>query len=213
MTRLIFIRHGQSIANVKHIFAGQADYDLTELGHMQAERTAAYVMENYQIDVIYSSDLVRAYHTAKHVADNLGIETITNQNLREIYAAQWQGLTYDEILERYMDDYNAWLHDIGNSHCTGGESVQQLSDRVCHEVEKIVEENVGKTILIVTHATPIRALQCRWSNKSLNDMKDVPWVPNSSVSVMNLKNNACTLEVWGEDGYLEGIKSSFPANV
>ena len=59
MTTLILVRHGQSVANLERIFAGHTDIPLTELGLLQAERTAAY-LEEYPIDCIYSSDLLRA---------------------------------------------------------------------------------------------------------------------------------------------------------
>lgn len=213
MTRLILVRHGQSTANLKHIFAGHKDEDLTSVGHMQAEKTGDYLLANYQIDVIYSSDLLRAYHTAKHIADKAGLQITTEQNLREIYAAKWQGLTFDHILESYREDYEVWLNDIGNVRCSGGESVEELSNRVCLAVDKIVKQNIGKTILIVTHATPIRALQCKWSNYSLDNMKNVSWVPNSSVTIVDYADGNYHITECGIDHYLEGMQSSFPANV
>ena len=63
MTTLILVRHGQSESNLKHIFCGQTDVKLTEKGHAQAKKTAEYIIKNYKIDKIYSSDLQRAYDT------------------------------------------------------------------------------------------------------------------------------------------------------
>ncbi len=64
MTRLIITRHGQSIANAQYRFAGHSDFDLSEIGHKQAELAAEYISKNFTVDYIYSSDLLRAYNTA-----------------------------------------------------------------------------------------------------------------------------------------------------
>ena len=74
MTRIILIRHGQSIANFIGKFAGHSDFDLTELGHRQAELAAGYLLKNEKIDKIYASDLLRAYNTAVPTAKALGLE-------------------------------------------------------------------------------------------------------------------------------------------
>ena len=63
MTRLLFVRHGQSEANLEGVFAGQIDPALTELGYRQAECTAEFIAKTYSVDAVYSSDLQRAYHT------------------------------------------------------------------------------------------------------------------------------------------------------
>ena len=60
MTRLLFVRHGQSEANLEGVFAGQIDPALTELGYRQAECTAEFIAKTYQVDAVYSSDLQRA---------------------------------------------------------------------------------------------------------------------------------------------------------
>ena len=64
MTRFIITRHGQSIANAECRFAGQTDFDLSKLGYAQAECVGKYISQNFKIDHIYSSDLIRAYNTA-----------------------------------------------------------------------------------------------------------------------------------------------------
>ena len=63
MVKLYFIRHGESLANQKDVFIGQYDFDLTEKGRKQAEMVADY-LKDVKVDAIYSSDLLRAYHTA-----------------------------------------------------------------------------------------------------------------------------------------------------
>ena len=69
MTALLLIRHGESIANVDGRFAGHLDIPLSETGYVQADITAHYIHSHYTVDAVYASDLLRAFHTGKAVAD------------------------------------------------------------------------------------------------------------------------------------------------
>lgn len=158
MTKLIFIRHGESEANLNGCFAGQLDIGLSEKGKLQAELTAEYIARNYRVDAMYSSDLKRAYDTAKPLAEKIGRSAISTQGLREINAGAWQGLCFDELQACYADTYGIWLNNIGLAECPLGERVKQLSERIWRSVSNIAQAHVDKTIVLVTHATPIRAL-------------------------------------------------------
>ena len=96
MTRLIVVRHGQSEGNAKGEFHGQYNSDLTALGHEQAERTAEFI-DRYTIDAIYSSDIRRAYSTAKHTADRRGMPIIADTGLREIFAGDWEQMKFTHV--------------------------------------------------------------------------------------------------------------------
>ncbi len=213
MTRLIIVRHGQSEANLQGIFAGQLDVELSELGHLQAERTAEYIAENYNIDRIYASDLKRAYGTAKHLADKLGTEIIKAPNMREINAGEWDGRKFGDLLKDYAEDYGVWINDIGRARCTGGETTVGLSERISAEIARIAEENEGKTVVIATHATPIRVMQCLWQGYTIADMNKISWVSNASVTVAELEGGQAELTLVGFDGHLEGCATTLPPNV
>ena len=212
-TILIFVRHGESDANGKGMFAGHLDIALSDRGLQQAELTAHYLKENYSVDEIYSSDLQRAYHTALPIAQVYGKKIAKNTQLREIYAGQWQGLSFDELQARYSDSYGVWLTDIGNAYPLNGESVAALYERIWCEAQEIANKERGKTVVIVTHATPIRALLCRLKGMGLDQMKDTSWVSNSSLSVVHIDNGCWKLAQAGIDSHLSGLKTQFPANV
>ena len=74
MTTIILVRHAESDANGSGFFAGQLDIPLSDRGREQARRTANYMAKTYQVDKIYSSDLSRAYDTAKPIAEMFGLE-------------------------------------------------------------------------------------------------------------------------------------------
>ncbi len=159
MTTLILVRHGQSETNPYGIFTGQLDVQLLELGVIQAEKTAEFIAENYKVDKVYASDLKRAYLTGEIIAGKVGAKIIADKRFRELDAGIWQGMKYDEIGEKYPDAWGKWLNDIGNCR-TGKESIKEMGDRVCEGLCEIAEENEGKTVVIATHATPIRVATC-----------------------------------------------------
>ena len=213
MTRFIFVRHGQSIANLEKIFAGNYDVDLSSLGHKQAQFTADFVSKNYQVDAIYSSDLKRAYETAEYIANLLGLEIQKEPGMREINAGKWEGCSFEELAIKYVDDYEIWLTDIGNARCTEGESVAELAKRVYVTIKQIADKNPNRTVLITTHGTPIRALQLHSTGSPLSNMKEIPWVSNASVTEMVYDNGKLIPINIALDAHLGELRSVLPANV
>ena len=211
-TTLLFVRHGESEANGNGFFAGQSDIALSQRGTAQAELTARFIKENFRVDAVYSSDLQRAACTAAPIARECGKTLHTTDRLREIFAGQWQGMCFDQLQTEYADTYSVWLQDIGNAHPAGGESVKDLSERIWSAVQDIAVREEGKVVVIVTHATPIRALLCRLKGHSLDEMKQIPWVSNASVTVVRY-DGQWTLEQEGMDAHLAELKTHFPANV
>lgn len=212
-TTLIIVRHGESNANGSGFFAGQLDIDLSQRGLQQAELTAQYIREHYHVDAVYSSDLQRAYHTALPIAKSCKTEIIQLPQLREIFAGEWQGVSFDELQTRYSDTYSVWLNDIGRAYPVNGESVEALSERIWAQVQEIAQKEQNKTVVIVTHATPIRALLCRVEGRPLADMKDVGWVSNASASIIRVEADRWRLEQKSVDVHLADLKTRFPANV
>lgn len=201
------------MANVEEVFAGHFDSPPSELGLMQAEKTAEYVTEHYKVDRVYTSDLKRALAVGRAVADIIGTEAIPDETLREINAGLWEGKRFDELFEKFDTYRNTWLHDIGKVTCDGGESVAQLQVRFVSALKRIAEENDGKTVVIATHATPIRSLRCYCAGRSLDEMKDIKWVTNASLSVFEYENGKFTEIMAGYDEHLGELVTRFPKKV
>ncbi|MBQ5833191.1 MAG: histidine phosphatase family protein [Clostridia bacterium] len=182
MTTLILVRHGQSNTNLEQRFTGQGHAVLTELGQKQAECTAHY-LDRYSIDVIYSSDLTRSMQTAEATARRQGRSVIPNANLREIDAGLWEGLPYAELKKTYPESYALWTDDLGRAHPDGGESVTDLAERMCREVDALAKQNPGKCIAIFSHATPVRMAGCRWMGVPFEEAASTPRCSNASVTI------------------------------
>lgn len=212
MTNLIFVRHGESLANKDDVCIGHTDLDLSETGKIQAELTAEYIIKNFKVDKIYSSDLKRAYNTAKAVADKLGIPVIAEQNLREVYFGQWEYRKIQDLIDN-EEGFKFWKSDISKTKCPGGEPVAHMYDRILAAVEKIAKENDGKTVLIASHATPIRAIQCACEGKTMEHMKNISWVSNASVSTATYQDGKFTIIEFSQDSHLGGLVTNLPSRV
>lgn len=214
MTTLLLVRHGQSQANLSHTFAGHTNPPLTEFGKAQAEVLADYLVTHYKIDKIYSSDLIRARQTAAPTARRLGLPITARKQLREINAGEWEGKTFDCLNRDYAHSFGTvWRQDMANAVCPGGESVVQLSERIHKELLRICRRNEGKTILVTTHATPIRATQTLCEKGHISLIAQVPWSSNTSVTRCEYRDGKLYLLEAGFDGYLTDFKSKFPSNV
>ena len=188
MTKLYFIRHGESVSNLITQFAGSLDMPLTERGRAQATATADF-LAGISFSCVYASDLTRAYDTGKAVADIHGIPLYPTTQLREIFAGDWEGKTYSQLEVEYADSYGVWRRQIGLAHCPNGENVSQLQQRIRSFIEEIVRCHPNETICIATHATPIRVMECVWTNTPLEDMHTIPWVSNASVTIAEYDEN------------------------
>ncbi len=213
MTRLLLIRHGESQSNVLGTFTGQSDAPLSNLGKAQAECTARFVLEHYRVDVACSSDLCRAYDTAMAVARPLGLPVEKHPALREIHGGEWQDALFSHLPDTHPEAYALWQQDVGNSGCPGGETVAQVARRVWACVERICRENPDKTVLIASHATPIRTVQWKATGQPLSDMKQVPWVSNASVSEYVYENGVLTPVKLSQDAHLAAMKTNLPSSI
>ena len=194
MTRFIFIRHGQSIANAQRRFAGHSDFDLSDIGKQQAQLTADYISKNEKIDVIYSSDLKRAYNTAVPTAAALGMEIIPHLGFREIFAGDWEGMTTDDIEVKYTADFDVWKNDYAFSRCTGGESTAEVYERAVAATLELARRHDGQCVLVSTHATPIRALTAYSQGLSKERVGEVPFPCNASLNVFTVEDGILRAE-------------------
>ncbi len=201
-TKIILVRHGQSLGNLTRRFIGHGYAPLTELGHKQAEASALF-LDRYNIDRIYSSDLTRARETAEHTSARRGLDITLDSGLREIFAGKWEGMAYDEIAAAYPELYDTWMHDTGNAALPDGESVLGMRERVSAAISHIAAENEGKTVAIFTHATPIRVMRSAWENSPIEGIMNYGWVANASVTEADV----------GCDGKVSIIKFGYDAHL
>ncbi|MBQ8868130.1 MAG: histidine phosphatase family protein [Oscillospiraceae bacterium] len=183
MVRFVIVRHGFSEGNREKRFSGQMDVPLDAAGKKQAQSVAKYVCDNFKIDAIYSSDLIRAYDTAKPCAEALGLEINTCKELREVDVGAFTGVLIEEVKVRFKEAFENYRQNPGIAQFPDGESYGDMLKRALSAIEKIAAENDGKTVLIATHGGVVRVLRAHWLGISLEDIGAVPHVPNASVTV------------------------------
>ncbi len=189
-TKILLIRHGESLGNAVRRFLGHTDLDLSALGYEQAEKTAE-LLSTVKIDKVYSSSLIRAYNTALPHARLRGLPVIPSDELRELYAGDWEGMYVDDIIARFGDTYLIdWREYFGTFTVPRGENMQELANRIYNEVLRIAKENEGKTLLIGTHAAALRSFWGKITKTYPEKLASVyPFPSNASVSVVYFDGN------------------------
>lgn len=184
MVTFVIVRHGYSIFNKEKRFTGHIDVDLDERGYAQAAKNAEYILANYHIDAIYSSDLCRAYNTVKPVADALGLPIHTSTDLRELYIARWEGLRIADVKRDEPEALAFYRKRIPEANAGGGETRLQLRQRITRVMAEIAAENEGKTVLIGSHGGAIRALCCAWMGYTIEEFDKTSDLNNASITVV-----------------------------
>lgn len=205
-TKIILIRHGESLANANNIYLGHTNWDLTEKGKMQAQAVAEYLKDE-KIDLIFSSDLIRAYNTALPHSVIHGIKITRSEELREVHLGEWEGLPLSEIEARWNDEFiHGWRENFGISQPPKGESVPHLANRIYNEVKRIAAENEGKYIVIATHAAAIRAFWGKITKTPENEVAEkIQFPKNASCTTVYYENGELVPIEYGYADYLENI--------
>jgi probable phosphoglycerate mutase len=156
----VLLRHGETPLTPQKRFSGSGGTDpsLSDIGREQAERVAAALARRGTIQHIVASPLARTRETAAIVAARLGLEVAVDDGLRETDFGAWEGLTFAEVRERHPEDLNAWLASPDAAPTGGGESFAATATRVAAARDRLVAAHPGRTVLLVTHVTPIKTL-------------------------------------------------------
>jgi uncharacterized phosphatase len=164
--RLTLVRHGQSIGNAEGRMQGQMDFPLSQQGKKEAEYVGKW-LSNEKLDVIYSSDLCRAYETAQEIAKHHDLHVIKRTNLREFHLGPFQGLTRLEIKERFPELDGV---DLLASGVEGVEPRNQFQNRAVATVQDLLAKHLAKRVLVVSHGGWISSLlmallELEWKGK------------------------------------------------
>lgn len=212
-TTIYLIRHGQSLGNLENKFLGHTDLDLTDLGYKQAEFAASF-FDKIHIDTVYASDLKRAFHTAKAIADKKGLSVIPDKRFRELFAGKWERMRFEDIPKVYPDLWSDWQNaNTSTLRAPEGESMQELFERVYAALLQIAEKHDGQAVAIGLHATPIRLVLNHIAKRDLCELYKTPWVSNASVTALKFENSEFTVIFSDECAHLGEIKTTFPSGV
>jgi probable phosphoglycerate mutase len=155
-TTTLLLRHGQTPLSIEKRFSGVGDPSLTEVGLAQAA-AAAERLRDSTASVIVTSPLRRAQQTAATVASVLGVDVVTEPGFQETDFGDWDGYTFGEVREKWPAEMDAWLSSTAVAP-PNGESFDATAVRVRQARDKVLAAHGGKTVVIVSHVTPIKTL-------------------------------------------------------
>lgn len=168
--KLYLTRHGETEWNVHSRIQGQTDTALNETGVRQARELAERLKkERLAIGRIYTSRQLRAYETAQIVAEMLGLNVIVKDGLEEINLGKWEGYTWKQVRELFHEEYEDWHENRRYQVPPGGESYQQLLERLIPVLHSIIKEE-QEDVLVVTHSAIIMTLLSYIYEKPFEDM-------------------------------------------
>lgn len=156
-SKIVVWRHGRTEWNRTRRFQGQADIGLDPLGERQAKR-AATVLVGYQPSALYSSDLSRAFRTARELAELTGLSIVTDKRLREIHVGSWEGLTRSELKSADPEAYAKLRAGEDVRRSPTGESVTEVGTRTAEALAEIGESVPdGECVVVASHGLAARA--------------------------------------------------------
>jgi probable phosphoglycerate mutase len=201
-TRIVAVRHGETVWNAEMRMQGQLDTALSERGRRQAAR-AAEALVGEGIEAIVASDLVRAYDTAGAIAAVLGLPITTDAGLRERCFGIFEGYTDAEIDARWPDQAARWRRHEPTFGPEGGEKLVEFSARAVAAVTRIAAAAGGRTTLVVTHGGVLDCLYRAASGLALGAPRS--WeLGNAAINRLLYTGERFTLVGWSDTGHLDG---------
>jgi ribonuclease H / adenosylcobalamin/alpha-ribazole phosphatase len=186
-TTLVLVRHGVTRHTESRKFSGGLgghNPGLTDEGRDQARATADWLAPLADgIDVVVSSPVRRTLETAEIVAARLGTTFVIEDGLAEMDFGAWEGMTFAEVRDSYPDDLDAWLGSV-DAGPGGGESLRVVEKRVLASLERVLSEHAGRTVLAVSHVTPIKVLVAHAMGAPLESVHRMELAP-ASVTVLS----------------------------
>lgn len=152
------VRHGETEWNVTNIFRGRIDIELSQTGMKQAELLAEYLSDT-KVDAIYSSPLKRALQTAEAIARYHRLSVEIAPALLDFNFERWQGLSRQEVRDKYKALYAEWLENPHQVQIPDGENLDNVRKRALGVVESIIAKHEG-TAILVSHRVVNKVLIC-----------------------------------------------------
>jgi probable phosphoglycerate mutase len=186
-TTLVLVRHGATPHTTAKRFSGglrSSNPGLSDEGRAQVRATADWLAPIAEgVDAVVSSPVRRTLESAEIIAERLGRAVDVEPGFAEMEFGRWDGLTFAEVAERDKASLDAWSGSLETAP-PGGESFREVEQRVLAGLERILEVHVGRTVVVVSHVTPIKTLVARALGAPLESVLRMELSP-ASVTVLS----------------------------
>ncbi len=181
MTTIYLIRHCETLGNETHLLQGSSDYDVSQRGSRQLELLKKR-FATMPLDAIYSSPQGRAVKTALALkGDHHNVVTLC-PDLRELACGVYESTKFGEYLKTDTVMHDIWYNKPYLFEPQGGEKAKDSYERIYNAVQKIVKDNNGKNVAVVSHGFVIRCLLTRLIHDDITKMSDVIIPCNTSIT-------------------------------
>lgn len=187
MGKIYLIRHGETKWNREQRSQGYNDIELSDVGRLQAHALVKR-LKNEDIDMVFSSSLKRAYETASLIAKDKGINVVKYKEFMEVGMGKWEGLTWNEIKERYPDVSSLWRQSPHLAKIPDAESLIKVRERSMGKLMEIINENTDKNILIASHGITIKTMICAIMGIDISNIHKIKQ-DNTAVNIFKYDKN------------------------
>lgn len=201
-TRVLLVRHGETDWNTQTRLQGHSDIPLNARGRDQVRRLGQ-ALAGQSLDAVYSSDLQRAFDTARAMAEATGAPLQADPALRERGFGCFEGMTYAEIEARWPDDARRWRTRDPAFGPAGGETLLDFHARCVVAAERLVAKHPGGSIALVAHGGVLDSLYRAATRLALDAPRS--WrMANASLNRLLYGSSGFTLVGWDDDAHLRG---------
>ena len=155
--RLILLRHGETVWNRERRYQGWQDVALSAEGRRQAEAAARTLLAEAPA-AVYTSPLGRARETAEIIAAPRRLPVTADEAFKEMSFGEWEGLTVDEVSDRFPELRRAWRAEPHTVQFPRGESLSSTAARVGAGIDRLREGYEGQTVVLVSHGIVTRLI-------------------------------------------------------
>jgi len=205
LTEIYFIRHAESIGNMTGRAYGWYDGLVAPKGYEQI-KCLEERFKNIKVDAVYSSDLTRAVKTAEAIHIPKGLDLYKDPGLREMNLGAWEDRRWEDLPSAFPEEHKLWTYDPLNFKVEGSETYHEVYDRMHRTFDRIVDENDGKTVAIVSHGVALRILMYGIINDGdLSEIASFGWGDNTCVSHFKADGEKLTSVFINDNSHLKDL--------
>jgi uncharacterized phosphatase len=201
LARFYFIRHGETEWNALGRLCGRTDVPLSDAGRRQTHLLALR-LKPLPVKALYTSPLQRALETARFVSEAIGSEPVVDGRLVELNYGLWEGSTYEAIKRASPEIYRAWQQDPGGTAPPGGESGEQLIERVTPFLAEVAERHSDGNVVVVCHRTVNRLLACHFLGVPLSEYRRRVPMENAALNIFETREGKWHVVTLNETSHL-----------
>ncbi|WP_078596557.1 histidine phosphatase family protein [Evansella clarkii] len=197
MLKLYITRHGETVWNTEKRMQGWGDSELTENGVRNAELLRDRLKDT-DFAAIYSSPSKRARLTAELIKGERELPVILEDNLKEIHLGEWEGRTVTEIEKTDPDRFHLFWNAPHFYEPQGGESYEELRNRLTAFLKNAEGTHPSGNVLIVTHSAVIKMLSAIFKELPLEKLWDPPYIHDTSLTIAEIDGRGCNIIIEGD---------------